>query len=290
MSRVVVVAGPTAAGKSAVALALAERLGWTLVSADAMQVYRGLDIGTGKPTPEERARVRHVGVDVVAPAEPFDAADFVALCEAAMAKGPVVVCGGTTLYLQALRRGLVEAPAGGPALRAELEALPDLHAALAAVDPALAARLHPHDRVRLLRGLEVHRLTGERLSALQEAHAARPDRHELVGVWLDRPDLDARIDARVLAMIDAGYVDEVRGLLADGVSPDCKPMRSLGYRHLTEHLLSDLPIDEAVRRTQRDTRLFARKQRTWRKALPLPAVGPDDAAAAVDAAARAVRG
>lgn len=290
MSRVVAVAGPTSAGKSALALGLAERLGWTLVSADAMQVYRGLDVGTGKPSAEERARVPHVGVDVAEPGEPFDAADFVALCDAAMAAGPVVVCGGTALYLQALRRGLVEAPAGGPALRAELSALPDLHAALMAVDPALAARLHPHDHVRLLRGLEVHALTGERLSALQEAHAAMPDRHELVGVWLDRDDLDARIDARVLAMMDAGYLAEVRGLLERGVSPDCKPMRSLGYRHLTEHALAGLPLDEAVRRTQRDTRAFARKQRTWRKALPLPAVGPEDAARALDEAARACGG
>lgn len=286
---VLLLAGPTAAGKTAASLHVATRWGATVVSADAMQVHRGMDIGTAKATPEERALAPHVGLDVVDPDEPFDARDFVRLADAAVAAGgPVILCGGTSLYLRSFVRGLVETPSVDPALRAELEADPDLYARLERVDPALAARLHPNDRVRLVRGVEVFLQTGERLSDLQAAHAARPDRVRAVGLRLDRADLDARIDARVHRMIDEGYVDEVRGLLDAGYARTLKPMQSLGYRHLADHLLDGLPLDEAIRRTQRDSRRFARKQRTWANALPLPAVDATDAeavAAALDAAA-----
>ncbi len=283
-----VLAGPTAAGKTAVAVAVARRFDAVVVSADAMQVHRGMDIGTGKATAEERAGIPHFGLDVVDPDQPFDAAAFVRLAEEVMARHPrVVVAGGTSLYLRALLRGLVATPPVDPALRAELEALPDLHAALAEVDPVLAARLDPADRVRLVRGLEVFRQTGERLSALQEAHAAEPDRHPAVGLWLDRPDLDARVDARVLDMVRRGYVDEVRRLLDAGFDRTLKPMLSLGYRHLCDHLLDGLPLEEAIRRTQRDTRKFARKQRTWMRQLGFPRVEEDHERVALEAAERA---
>ncbi|MBW1881798.1 MAG: tRNA (adenosine(37)-N6)-dimethylallyltransferase MiaA, partial [Deltaproteobacteria bacterium] len=158
---VLVIAGPTAAGKTAAALVVAEGVGGVVLSADAMQVYRYLDIGTAKATPEERARVPHRGIDVVDPDQPFDAADFVALGDEVLAEGrPVVVAGGTSMYIQALVRGLVPTPPVDPDLRAEIETLEDPHAELARVDPALAARLHPNDRVRVVRGLEVHRATG----------------------------------------------------------------------------------------------------------------------------------
>ncbi|MCB9666063.1 MAG: tRNA (adenosine(37)-N6)-dimethylallyltransferase MiaA [Alphaproteobacteria bacterium] len=273
--RVLVVAGPTAAGKTAAAIAAATAVGGVVVGADAMQVYRGMDIGTAKATPEERAGIVHEGLDLVDPDAPFDVEAWLALADAVIARGqPVIVAGGTGLYLHALRRGLVTTPAVDPVLRAELEAEPHLHALLGAVDPALAARLHPHDRVRLIRGVEVFRQTGERLSDLQAAHAGQPDRVAVTGVFLDRPDLDTRIDARVEQMIAQGYVDEVRALLDAGFAPTLRPMRSLGYRHLADHLLHDLPLDEAVRRTQRDTRRFARKQRTWQNTLQLqPARG-----------------
>jgi tRNA dimethylallyltransferase len=166
-----------------------------------------------------------------------------------------------------------------PALRAELDALPDPHAELARVDPQLAARLHPNDRLRIVRGLEVHRQTGQRLSALQDAHAAAPDRLQAEAVWLDHPDTaahDLRIAERVRAMLEHGYVDEVRGLLDRGLSRAHKPMQSLGYRHLCDHLLDGLDLDEAARRTVRDTRRFARKQRTWRRALGFRAATPGD--------------
>lgn len=284
--RVLLIAGPTSAGKSDVAVAVAERFDAVVLSADAMQVYRGMDVGTGKVGPHERARAPHYGLDLVDPHEPFDAADFVRLADEVLARHPrVVVAGGTSLYLRALIRGLVPTPPVDPSLRAELEALPDLHERLAAVDPELAARLHPHDRVRLVRGLEVFHATGRPLSALQAEHAAAPDRVSAVGLWLDRADLDARIDLRVRRMIDDGYVDEVRRLLDAGHDRSLKPMQSLGYRHLCDHLLDGLPLDEAARRTCRDTRRFARKQRNWMRVLGFPRVDAEDHLPAALAAA-----
>jgi tRNA dimethylallyltransferase len=280
------IAGPTAAGKSAIALEVAERYGAILVSADAMQVYRGMDIGTATPAPDELARVPHVGVNIVEPDEAFSAGDFVALADEAFASGqPVIVAGGTALYMRALVRGLVHTPPVDPILRARLQQTPDLHAELSKVDPELANRLHPNDRLRLVRGLEVWTQTGTRLSELQAEHAKAPDRVRTLGVWLDRDDLYQRIDARVLQMMRDGYLDEVRALLDAGVPRDCRPMRSLGYRHLASHLLDDLDLDEAIRLTQRDTRHFARKQRTWHKHLGVPDAPSDHRSAVLRAAA-----
>jgi tRNA dimethylallyltransferase len=265
---VLAIAGPTGAGKTAAAIAVAEAYGAVVVSADAMQVYRGLDIGTNKATTEEQRRAPHFAIDVRDPDEAFDAADFVAIADEVRARHErVVLCGGTSLYLRSFTRGLVAVPDVDRALRTELEALADPHGELARVDPALAARLHPHDTKRIVRGLEVFRASGRRLSELQDAHGQEPDRVPTVGLWLDVPDLDERLDARVLSMIDRGYVAEVEGLLARGYARTLKPMQSLGYRHLCDHLLDALPLDEAIRRTQRDTRRFARKQRTWMRGL-----------------------
>lgn len=268
--RAFVIGGPTASGKTGLAVELALAYDAVVLSADAMQVYRGMDIGTGKATVEERRGVLHYGFDLREPDEPFDAADFVTLADEVLARHPrVVVAGGTSLYLRALQRGLVDTPDPDPALRAELDTVEDLHGRLAAVDPVLAERLHPNDRVRLVRGVEVYELSGQRLSDLHEAHAAAPDRVEVDGVWLDRDDLDERIDARVLEMMEDGYLEEVEALVARGFGSDVKPMRSLGYRHLAAHLEDGVALEEAVRRTQRDTRRFARKQRTWRRHVGL---------------------
>ncbi|MCB9797564.1 MAG: tRNA (adenosine(37)-N6)-dimethylallyltransferase MiaA [Alphaproteobacteria bacterium] len=266
--RVLVLGGPTAAGKTAAAMAVKDR--WPeaeLVSADAMQVYRGMDIGTGKPSPEELAAYPHHCVDIREPTEPYNAADFAADADAVIAGGrPVVVVGGTGFYLRALLLGFAPAPSGDAALRAELEALPDPHGELARVDPELAAALHPNDLVRVVRGLEVFRLTGTPLSVLHRTHALS-ERHPATRLWLDHPELNARIDARVIDMMQRGYLDEVRGLLDRGVSADAKPMRSLGYRWMSAAILEGLELEEAVRRTQRDTRRFARKQRGMLRAI-----------------------
>jgi tRNA dimethylallyltransferase len=176
----------------------------------------------------------------------------------------------------------VAAPTGDAALRAELEALPDLWEQLHAVDPVLAARLHPNDRVRLVRGLEVWRLTGTLLSAL---HAADPKEQRAAEVvWVDREDLYAVIDRRVEAMMAAGYLGEVERLLAAG-REGCKPMQTLGYRHLTAHLQGRMTLGDAVRQTQADTREFARKQRSFLRSLKLQPVIGEVAARAVEAAA-----
>lgn len=284
--RVLAIGGPTAAGKTAASLDIAERLGAVILSADAMQVYVGMDVGTAKATEAERRGVPHHGLDVVRPDEPFDVAAFVRLADRVVRDHErVVVVGGTGMWLQGLVRGLVATPPVDPDLRRSLEGDPDLWRRLVEVDPALAARLHPEDRVRLVRGMEVWLQAGRRLSELQAEHAAAPDRYEVAGVWLDRPDLDARIDARVLQMMDAGYLDEVR-ILLQSYDRGLKPMQSLGYRHLADHLLDGVPLDEAVRRTQRDSRGFARKQRTWLRKLGWAREERDHAAVVAAAAAR----
>jgi tRNA dimethylallyltransferase len=264
MSRgVLVLAGPTAAGKTAAALHVSHLFGAAIVSADAMQVYRGMDVGTGKAPPFVLSRFPHACVDILDPDEPWCAQDFAR--EAGRVVGEqerVVVVGGTVLYLRALLYGLVPAPSANPSLRAELEALEDPHAELARVDPVLAARLHPHDRVRILRGLEVFRCAGEPLSTLQARDPHLPRLPARV-LWLDREDLRPRIDARVDRMMERGYLAEVQRLLDTGYGPGIKPMQSLGYKHLCAHLIEGLPLEEALWRTKRDTWTFARKQRTW---------------------------
>jgi tRNA dimethylallyltransferase len=274
--RPLVLLGPTGAGKSDAALRVAERWGATIVSMDAMQVYRGFDIGTAKVPAEIRAQVPHRCIDVREADEPWSAADFVA--EADGVRGPMILVGGTTFYFRAWQRPLVETPRVDPALRASLEALPDPHATLREVDPVLAARLHPNDRVRIVRGLEVHALTGRPLSALhaEDPGIARPAEV----VWVDRPDLYEGLDARVETMMAAGYLDEVATLLARGWARTLKPMLSLGYKHLAAHLAGEIALDEAVRLTKRDTRHLARRQRGFLRSAGLSAGGDVDAAAA----------
>ena len=210
----------------------------------------------------------HFGVDVVNPDEPYSAGDFVRLGDATIESNPrVIVVGGTSLYLRSLQRGLVKTPEVDPALRMTLSDDPNIYQRLVELDPVLAERLHPNDRNRIVRGLEVVIGSGQRLSELQERHASQPNRYEIEGLWLDREDLYERIDRRVLAMMDAGYVEEVEGLLAAGYARTLKPMLSLGYRHICAHVLDGQLMDETIRLTQRDTRHFARKQRNWRKTL-----------------------
>lgn len=281
------IAGPTAAGKSAVAMTLAKEFDAVILSADAMQVYRGMDIGTASPTPEERAAVPHFGVDCIHPNERFSAAQFMRLGHTVLREHTrVLVVGGTSMYLRALIRGLVVTPEVDPELRAELEGADDLHARLTQLDPDLAARLHPNDRLRIIRGIEVA-MTGPRtLSQLQRSHAEQPDLLTYDGVWVDRPDLYERIDRRVHSMMESGYLEEVQGLLDSGYGSELKSMKTLGYRHLCDHLLKQLPLDEAVRRTQRDTRHFARKQRNWRKQLRVMAASETPLNEAREAAQR----
>ena len=270
-----VILGPTGAGKSATALRLAERYGASIISMDAMQIYRGMNIGTAKPSAEERARVPHYGLDLRDPDQPFSAADFVKMADAV--PDPRILCGGSTFYFRAWVQGLVPAPPGDPALRAHLEQLPDLWQLLHQVDPVLAARLHPNDRLRLVRGLEVFHLSGRRLS---ELHAEDPqNRRDAEIIWVDRDDLYEVIDRRVLQMMETGYLEEVRSLVNAGYTIQHKPMQSLGYKHLASHLRGELTLEDAVRRTQADSREYARKQRSFLRSWGLtPTTDPDAAA------------
>ncbi|HEY3359605.1 MAG TPA: tRNA (adenosine(37)-N6)-dimethylallyltransferase MiaA [Polyangia bacterium] len=290
--RVIAVVGPTASGKTDLAIAVAEALGGEIISVDSMQVYRGLDIGTAKPDAAARARVPHHLLDVAEPGEEFSAARFALVADAAAAaiaaRGrAVIACGGTGLYLRAWLDGLFEAPAADPAIRARHRELgpAEVAARLAAVDPAAAAAIQPNDLVRLSRALEVYEQTGVPITELRRRAArGRRYRARIVGVDPPRAELYRRIDGRFAAMMAAGLVDEVRRVI-DRYGPQVRPLGALGYRQIRAHLLGELESAEAVRLAQRDTRHFARRQLTWFRAEPGVAWHPD--AAAVDVAALA---
>jgi tRNA dimethylallyltransferase len=275
----IVLAGPTASGKTALAVELARRLDGEIVGADSQQVYRSLDVGTAKPSRAERAAVPHHLLDVVEPGEGMDAARFVALADAAIAgiraRGRVpLVVGGTGLYLRALLHGVIEAPGRDPALRSRLEAealalgRPALHARLAAVDPAAAARILPNDLVRIVRALEIA-ASGTTQSALHAAHAFAPERHRALFLALDppRPLLHQRIDARVEAMFREGLLDEARGLL-ERFGTQLPERLPIGYAEAAAVVRGTLPLDQAIRQVQAAHRRYARRQVIWLRREP----------------------
>lgn len=276
----VAIVGPTAAGKSEMALELAEVIGGEIVSADSRQVYRHLDIGTAKPTAAEQARVPHHLLDVADPDQLFDAARYRRLTLAAASaiharRRPIVICGGTGLYLRALLHGLFRGPAAHPELRARLRGLEErspgaLHQRLAAADPASAARLHPHDLLRVVRALEVLELTGRPISAWQDEHRfADSGLHVLVlGCARSREELAARIAARCRAMLAAGLLDEIRGLWARGYGPELRPLQSVGYREMGTYLRGAADLATALEAFARATRRLAKRQRAWFGAQP----------------------
>ncbi len=279
--RLVVIVGPTGAGKTRLALELAARTNGEVISADSQQVYIGMDIGTGKATAEERARTPHHLLDVVRPDEEMTAARFVELADAAIAaiaaRGrSVIVAGGTGLYVRAMLLGLFAGPPASPEIRAALEAqataggLAALHAELAATDPASAARIDPNDRKRIVRALEVHRLTGEPMSAHQARHDHRtlerryPAR--LIGLAPPRDDLYRAIDARVDAMLAAGLEAEVATLRAAGYLPPLRSQQAIGYAELHEVAAERLDRVRAIELVKRNSRHYARRQLSWYRA------------------------
>ena len=269
-------AGPTASGKSAAGLSLAERLGAEILSLDSMAVYRGMDIGTAKPAPADRARVAHHLLDIVDPHEEFSVADYLGLaektCREITGRGKIpLFVGGTGLYLRSILRGLFQGPASSAEIRTAFEeqARRDgpaaLHEQLARVDPILADRLHPNDIRRVIRGLEVFEATGRPLSSFQEhAPAPRHDRPPHV-YWLHPPRdlLYARIDARVDEMLAQGLLAETQRLVEAPEGLGRTAGAALGYRELIEHLAGDLSLAEAVDLIKRRTRQFAKRQHTW---------------------------
>ena len=277
----IIISGPTGVGKTDAAIAAAEPRGAEIISADAIQVYRHMDIGTAKPTREQQQRVRHHLIDVVDPDEPFSAALFKEMAGASIEdlyrKGcPIFVVGGTGLYIKALVRGLF--PAEGPdhaireKLRGEVETagLPSLYRRLRMVDSEAALRIHPNDTYRIIRALEVHQMTGEPISYHQRNHGFHDVGYRTlsIGLTLDRTILYDRIDRRVDLMLASGFVEEVRGLLDQGYSSTLKSMRSIGYRHVADYLEGRVPWDETVSLFKRDTRRYAKRQLTWFKADP----------------------
>lgn len=274
--RLVVICGPTASGKTALALELAQRFPIEVISADSRQVYREMDIGTAKPTAAERESVPHHLIDVVDPDEEFTAANFVEQGRRLVfdilsrAKLPFVV-GGTGLYIRSLTEGLLDAPGGNEAVRSELWELEKkegegaLHRLLQQKDPVLAARVHPRNTVRIIRALEVLALTGQPLSQLQSLHAFsdRPFETLKIGLNPDRDELCRRIDSRVEIMLESGLLDEVKGVLERGYSPQLKSLQTIGYRECIRHLEGELSLEEAVSLIQRETRRYAKRQLTW---------------------------
>jgi tRNA dimethylallyltransferase len=278
--RLVAILGPTAAGKTDLGADVAVRLGAEIVSVDSRQVYRRLDIGTAKPSPETRARVAHHLLDVVEPDEPFDAAAYARLGRDAIAEiagrgRPVVLCGGSGLYFRALTEGLFAGPPPDPEVRRELDAelarrgAAALHAELRHLDPRAAERIAPRDAVRIRRALEVLRLTGVPISEWQERHAFADRLYEIMVFVLSPPVamLDRRIAERAAAMWHGGLVEETRQVLASGVAETCKPLAAIGYREARAYLSGALAPDEAIAAITLATRQYAKRQRTWFRRL-----------------------
>lgn len=274
--RLLIICGPTASGKSGLALRLAQELDAEIVNADSMQVYRLMNIGTAKPSAEELATVPHHLIDIVWPDEPFSAADFVEAADKAIqeitARGKrVIVAGGTGLYIRALLQGLVDSPSGAGEIRSRLQQEAQevgnqaMLEKLRRVDPDSASQMHSNNLVRIIRALEVYELTGIPLSQSQQKHGFAQERYQAlkIGLRCDRAALYAGIEARVDAMMAAGLQEEVKALLKAGYSPNLKAMKGIGYKEMAAFLAGEYPLEQAVELIKRDTRRYAKRQLTW---------------------------
>jgi tRNA dimethylallyltransferase len=275
--RLAILTGPTGVGKTEISLAVAERLGTEILSADSMAVYRRMEAATAKPTPEQRARVPHHLIDLVDPTEPFTVADYraaaVPLIERLFTEGrtPLLV-GGTRLYLMALTAPFSSGPEPSPELRDRLTArdTAELHAELAQVDPATAARLHPSDRKRIVRALEVWHTTGRTIAEVQEESREEGGLYDAVWVALirDREELYRRVNERVDEMLRSGLVEEVRGFLAEGLTPETPAMQGHGYKEIMRALTGEYDLEEGIRLLKRNTRRYVKYQLMWLRGMP----------------------
>jgi tRNA dimethylallyltransferase len=274
--KLVVICGPTGVGKTAAAVGLAESFKAEIISADSMQIYRNMDIGTAKPTAEEQARVRHHMIDLIDPDEHFDAAQYGRMAREKIFKLhadgvlPFVV-GGTGLYIKSLLHGMFHSRSADPSIRKRLkeEAAENgsrlLYDRLKKYDPDTAARLHTNDTYRIIRALETLEASGKTISKYHQEHRFSDEPFVIlkIGLNIDRASLYDRIDHRVDAMISAGFVDEVEKLLAMGFGAELKSLQSIGYRHMVDFIQGRLTWDETIRTLKRDTRRFAKRQLTW---------------------------
>jgi tRNA dimethylallyltransferase len=281
-NRTVVILGTTASGKNRLAIKVAEQLGAEIVSMDSMKVFRGMDIGTAKPSAEDQVRVRHHLLDVVDPWEAFSVKRFVDLADAAVddihARGKLaIVVGGTMLYFKAFYEGLFEGPSGDPEIRAKIraraesEGLPALYAELKQVDPITAERVHANDLRRIERALEVYYQSGQPISTLQQEWGQQIRRSDwrwlLVGVRRENENNSRRINMRVKEMVDAGLVEEARRLFDDPHGVGDQASQAVGYQELFEYFRGECPLEYAIEQVKIHSRRLAKHQRTWMRRL-----------------------
>jgi tRNA dimethylallyltransferase len=277
--KIIIICGPTGVGKTSAAIKLSQKFTGEIIGADSMQIYRYMDIGTAKPNPDEQAAVPHYMIDIADPDEPFDARQFAKMAREKVltlhARGVVpFVAGGTGLYIKALVHGLFPDAPSNLDIRRRLkeegktEGTDALYKRLSRCDPESAKRLHPNDTYRIIRALEVYELTGKRISEYHRAHKFMdmPFNVLKIGLNMNRERLYERINRRVDGMIDAGLLDEVKGLLNMGYAADLKSMQSIGYRHMVDFIQNRSSWGEAIRTLKRDTRRYAKRQLTWFKA------------------------
>ncbi len=278
---ILIIAGPTAVGKTDASIFLAREWGAEIVSADSMQIYRGMDIGTAKPSEEQRRQVYHHLIDVVDPAQPYSVGDYLRDARSAIdailaAGGTPLVVGGTGLYIRALMRGLFHGPPADLELRERLLCRESeggegaLYADLVRLDPEAAVKIHPNDLRRTVRALEVYHLRDRKLSDFQREHAFQDRTHSFRLVFLarSRAELYPRIEERVDRMLASGLEEEVKGLLLKGCSRDLVSMQAIGYQHFLEHLTGAVPYERTVELLKRDTKRFAKRQFTWFRREP----------------------
>jgi tRNA dimethylallyltransferase len=271
------VIGPTASGKSDLAMRLAQEKGGQILSVDSMQVYRAMDIGTAKPSPAEQAQVRHHLIDIVDPNETFTVARFVEAADAAIADAaaqcvPLIATGGTPLYYKALFEGLFDGPGADLEIRARLGALSgeELARRLREVDPAAADRIHLNDTKRLVRALEVYELTGKTITSFQQEWGGGLVRHSAkwIGLEWNRDAINRRINARVKAMMAAGWLEETRGLLERFGELSPTAAEATGYRELIDHIQGRISLEDATEQIKIATRQLARRQMKWFRRFP----------------------
>jgi tRNA dimethylallyltransferase len=275
-TRLIAIVGPTAAGKSQAAMETAPKINAGILSADSMQVYKYMDIGTSKPSLEERGRIPHHLIDIIFPDEAFSAASYKERARAVIeelrkAGKNILVVGGTGLYIKALLGGLFPSPEADQSLRQELMERANLLGSeslwheLNEVDPISASKLHPKDMLRVIRALEVYRQTGIPLSQWQKRHAFgdRPYQVLKIGLMGEREDLYRRIETRVDHMIAGGFEEEVRSLLDMGFGRHLKSMQGLGYKQMVGYLFGEHDLGEAIRLIKRETKAYAKRQLTW---------------------------
>lgn len=274
--KVIFLCGPTAVGKSKFAYKLLQHFPMEIVSCDSGQVWKGLDIGTAKPSAEVRAQIPHHAIDIVSPSQPFDVADYLTVAHEAIAqissRGEVpLVVGGAGMYLRLLTKGLCDAPPRDPKIREEIysqvqtQGLDVLYQELKKVDPNSALKIHPHDKIRIVRALEVHTISSIPLSQFHLRNGSPVNPVLKIGLNLPREELYARIDRRVEEMMEKGWLEEVRQLLRR-CPPTCQALSHIGYRDLVGHLSGKLSLEETISKIKKETRNFAKRQMTWFRA------------------------